>query len=164
MERRKQILVVDDDKNNVELILSALAEQEFHYEAAVAHDGAEALDYLSGRGSFAGRNGLPPDVVLLDLKMPRMDGFDFLRELRASEDFKLLPVVVFTSSEDESDRLRSYQLGANAYVVKPVDYEEFLQAIQAIGTFWAVVNEPPPASAWNARLSANFLSRKDTRK
>src|SRR6266568_66097 len=107
-------------------LASASPEQEFPHETLVAHDGAEALDYLCGRGTYAGRNGLPPDLVLLDLKMPRMDGFDFLRELGADDGLKMLPVVVFSSSEDASDRLKSYQLGANAYVVKPVIYEEFL--------------------------------------
>jgi CheY-like chemotaxis protein len=149
MERSRQILVVDDDPRNVELIVSALAEQGFPHETTVARDGAEALDYLFRRGTFAGRNGHQPDLVLLDLKMPCRDGFDLLREVRADETLKLLPVVVFTSSEEERDRLKSYQLGANAYVVKPVAYEEFLQAIQAISLFWGVVNQPPPVAAWN---------------
>src|SRR5258708_22725447 len=158
MERSKRILVIDDDPNNVELIVSALAREDFPHETIVAHDGADALDYLCGRGTHAGRNGLPPDLVLLDLKMPRVDGFEFLRELRAEDAFKLLPVVVFSSSEDEGDRLKSYQLGANAYAVKPVEYEEFLRAIHAIGEFWAVDNQPPPASGWNTRQSASLLA------
>src|SRR5689334_3962172 len=110
MERSRQILVVDDDPRNVELIVSALAEQGFPHETTVARDGGEALDYLHRRGAFAERNGHQPDLVLLDLKMPCLDGFDFLHELRADETLKLLPVVVFTSSEDERDRLKSYQL------------------------------------------------------
>ncbi len=156
MERRSRILVVDDHPNNVELIVSALAEQDFPHEIVVARDGAEALDYLFRRGAFAGHNDAPPDVVLLDLKMPRVDGFEFLRELRANDPFKMIPVVVFTSSGDEGDRLKSFQLGANAYVEKPVDYEEFLQAIHAISAFWAVLNQPPPASLWNASQSTGL--------
>jgi len=141
MSNPKRILIVDDDEKNVELILTALAHQTFPCDTVVACDGAEALDYLHGRGKFQGRNGAQPAVVLLDLKMPRVDGFEFLRELRASETLKMIPAVVFTSSSDERDRLMSYELGANAYVVKPVDFEEFLEVVQAVGRFWAVINQ-----------------------
>ena len=141
MSTPKRVLVVDDDENNVELILTALSRQDFQCEPVVACDGAQALDYLHARGKFRGRNGSQPAVVLLDLKMPRVDGFAFLRELRASETLKMIPAVVFTSSSDERDRLKSYELGANAYVVKPVDFEEFLEVVQAVGRFWAVINQ-----------------------
>ena len=138
----RSILIVDDDENNVEMILMALSRQDFACNPMVAGDGAEALDYLHRREKLQGDNGGPPVLVLLDLKMPRMDGFEFLRELRASETLKMIPAVVFTSSSDERDRRKSYQLGANAYVVKPVDFDEFLAAIHAIGAFWTSVNQP----------------------
>ena len=144
MSELKHILVVDDDANNVELIRAALAARNFPFETVVANDGEEGLDYLHGRGKFLGRNHGPPAVVLLDLKMPRADGFEVLAQMKSDERLKTIPVVVFTSSDDAGDRLRSYELGANAYVVKPVDFTKFAEAIMAIGAFWTVVNAPPP--------------------
>ncbi len=152
MGQKRRILLVDDDPNNVVLIRSALAEQNLPHETVVVQDGAEALDYLFRLGKFSASDGPPPDLVLLDIKMPRVDGFEVLQALKANAILKVVPVVVFTSSADERDRLRSYQLGANAYVVKPTDYEQFLLAIQTIGVFWTVVNQPPPASAWDGEL------------
>ncbi len=150
MSQKRRILLVDDDPNNVVLFRSALADHHLPQDWVVVQDGAEALDYLFHLGKFSARNGPQPDVILLDLKMPRLDGFEVLRALKSNAALKVVPVVVFTSSDHEKDRLQSYQLGANAYVVKPTDYEQFLRAVQTIGEFWAVVNQPPPASAWNA--------------
>ncbi len=146
MSPKRRILLVDDDRNNVVLIRRALAKHDLSHECVVVHDGAEALDYLLHLGTFRDSNGPPPDLILLDIKMPRVDGFEVLQTLKANATLKVVPVVVFTSSDREQDRLISYQLGANAYVVKPIRYEEFLRSVQAIGEFWAVVNEPPPAS------------------
>jgi len=112
----------------------------------VARDGAEALDYLYHRGKFAGHaNGLPV-VVLLDLKMPKMDGLEVLYKMRADEQLKLIPVVMVTSSREEQDLVQSYKLGVNAYVVKPVDFQKFIESIKQLGFFWAVINEPPPGT------------------
>jgi CheY-like chemotaxis protein len=115
-----------------------------HNEVVTARDGVEALDYLYNRGKFAGHaNGLPV-VVLLDLKMPRVDGLEVLRQIRADEKLKSVPVVMITSSREEQDLVRSYQLGVNAYVVKPVDFQQFVDSVKKMGFFWALINEPPP--------------------
>ena len=153
MRGQKQILVVDDDPNNVELIRTALLRQNFPCATVVANDGEEALDYLYGRGKFHGHNHGPPVVVLLDLKMPRVNGFEVLAQMKTDERLKTIPVVVFTSSDQDSDRLRSYELGANAYVVKPVDFAKFAEAITAIGKFWMVVNALSPASPGSSRVA-----------
>src|SRR6266487_5577497 len=144
MTEIKRILVVDDDAINVDLLLLALSRQRFPHQTVVARDGAEALDYLFGRGKFAGRDDQQPAVVLLDLKMPRVDGFEVLRQVKSDDALKRIPVVVFSSSNDEGDRLLSYELGANAFVTKPVDSGRFFEVVKSVGNFWATVNEPPP--------------------
>jgi CheY-like chemotaxis protein len=142
----KRILLAEDSERDVELTLSALEENNLANEVVVARDGAEALDYLYHRGKFAGQaNGLPV-VVLLDLKMPKMDGLEVLRHMKADPELKNLPVVMITSSREEQDLVRSYQLGVNAYVVKPVDFQQFVRSIRQIGFFWAIINEPPPGT------------------
>src|ERR1041385_1243292 len=156
MNDGKHILVVDDNSTNVELILAALTRHKFSFEVVVANDGDEALDYLYRRGKFLGRNGGAPAVVLLDLKMPRVDGFEVLRQVKGSAELKMIPMVVFSSSGGDQDRLKSYQLGANAYVVKPVGFEEFLEAVRAIGVFWADINQPPPIHSSGARNPARL--------
>ena len=153
MSQRKRVLVVDDDPINTELIMAALAGQDVPHDTVVTHDGAEALDFLCCRGKFHKLEGQPPVLVLLDLKMPLVDGLEFLRERNASDSLKMIPVVVFTSSDEESDRLESYRLGANAYVVKPIRYEEFLKAIRSISAFWAGINRVPPAAPLGAQTA-----------
>jgi CheY-like chemotaxis protein len=142
----KRILLAEDNERDVELTLAALDEHNLANEVVVARDGAEALDYLYARGKFAGHaNGLPV-VVLLDLKMPKVDGLEVLRQIRADPQFKRVPVVMVTSSREEQDLVRSYELGVNAYVVKPVDFQKFVSSVKEIGIFWAVINEPPPGT------------------
>jgi CheY-like chemotaxis protein len=142
----KRILLAEDNERDVELTLAALDEHNLANEVVVARDGAEALDYLYGRGRFAGHaNGLPV-VVLLDLKMPKVDGLEVLRQMRTDPQFKRVPVVMVTSSREEQDLIRSYELGVNAYVVKPVDFQKFVTSVKEIGIFWAVINEPPPGT------------------
>jgi CheY-like chemotaxis protein len=141
-----RILMVEDDPNDVELTLTALAEYNLANEVVVTHDGAEALDYLYCRGSFAGRATDNPAVLLLDLKLPKVDGLQVLKQLKSDEKLRVIPVVVLTSSREERDMVESYRLGVNAYVVKPVDFHEFVNAIKELGVFWAVINQPPPGS------------------
>jgi len=142
----KRILLAEDNPHDVELTLTALDEYKLANEVVVARDGAEALDYLHGRGQFAGHaNGLPV-VVLLDLKMPKVDGLEVLRIMRSEPQFKNVPVVMITSSREEQDLVRSYELGVNAYVVKPVDFQKFVESIKQVGFFWAIINEPPPGT------------------
>jgi CheY-like chemotaxis protein len=142
----KRILMAEDNERDVELTLAALEEHNLANEVVVARDGAEALDYIYGRGKFAGHaNGLPV-VVLLDLKMPKVDGLEVLRTIRNDPGLKHLPVVMLTSSREEQDLIRSYELGVNAYVVKPVDFQKFVESVKQIGAFWAVINEPPPGT------------------
>ena len=142
----KRILLAEDSERDVELTLAALEEHNLANEVVVARDGVEALDYLYQRGRFAGHaNGLPV-VVLLDLKMPKVDGLEVLRQMRTDPALKHVPAVMITSSREEQDLVRSYQLGVNAYVVKPVDFQQFVESIKQIGFFWAVINEPPPGS------------------
>ena len=143
----KPILLVEDNPNDLELTLIALEKSQLANEVIVVRDGAEALDYLYARGAFAGRTPGNPAVVLLDLKLPKVDGIEVLREVRNTEKLRSMPVVMLTSSREEQDLLRSYSLGVNAYVVKPVDFKEFVRAIADLGVFWAVLNEPPPGSA-----------------
>lgn len=142
----KQILLAEDSANDVELILAGLAEHRLANEIVVARDGAEALDYLHCRGRFEGRPDAPPAVVLLDIKMPRVDGLEVLRHIRADARLAMLPVVMLTSSREERDIVESYRLGVNAYVVKPVAFADFMDAAKYLGLFWAVLNEPPPGS------------------
>jgi CheY-like chemotaxis protein len=141
-----RILLAEDDAKDVELTLAALEEYKLTNEVVVVRDGAETLDYLLRRGEFRLRAEGNPVVVLLDLKMPKVDGLEVLRQLKADEQFRLMPVVILTSSREERDLVESYKLGVNAYVVKPVDFHEFVNAIKQLGVFWAVINEPPPGS------------------
>lgn len=141
-----RILLVEDSDRDAELTLDALSECHLANEVLRVRDGAEALDYLHRRGGFAGRGGGNPAVVLLDLKMPRVDGLEVLRELKGDPGLRTIPVVVMTSSREDGDLLNSYQLGVNAYVVKPVRFEEFSGAVRQVGAFWAVLNEAPPGT------------------
>ncbi len=141
-----RILLVEDDPKDVELTLTALEEYNLANEVVVTRDGEEALDYLYFRGKFATRAKENPAVMLLDLKLPKVDGLEVLQQIKSDEQLKLIPVVVLTSSSEEKDMLRSYRLGVNAYVVKPVDFHEFVNAIKELGVFWAVINEAPPGS------------------
>lgn len=151
MTHVKRILLTDDSPNDVELTLMALAEHNLANEVVVTRDGEEALDYLYRRGGFKDREAGNPAVVLLDLKMPKVDGLSVLREVRSDPDLKLIPIVLLTSSHEESDIVESYNLGVNAYVVKPVDFHEFVDAIKELGLFWSVINVPPPATIATAR-------------
>jgi CheY-like chemotaxis protein len=142
-----RILMVEDDPKDVELTLTALEEYNLANEVVVARDGEEALDYLYCRGNFAARSSENPAVMLLDLKLPRVDGLEVLHRIKSDDKLRMIPVVVLTSSSEEKDMIASYRLGVNAYVVKPVDFHEFVNAIKELGIFWAVINEPPPGSA-----------------
>ena len=142
----KPILLVEDNPHDLELTLIALERSQLANEVIVVRDGADALDYLHVRGAFADRDHGNPAVVLLDLKLPKVDGLEVLAEIRDNPTLKSLPVVMLTSSREEEDLIRSYELGVNAYVVKPVDFQEFVRAISDLGIFWAVLNEPPPGS------------------
>jgi CheY-like chemotaxis protein len=146
MSELGRILVVEDDPRDVELTLTALGEYNLANEVVVTRDGAEALDYLRCRGKFSTRSNGNPAVMLLDLKLPKVDGLEVLHQIRSDERLKLIPVVVLTSSHEEKDMMRSYKLGVNAYVVKPVDFHEFVNAVKELGIFWAAVNQPPPGS------------------
>jgi CheY-like chemotaxis protein len=142
-----RILIVEDDPNDVELTLTALADYNLANEVVVTRDGQQALDYLYCRGGFSTRAGGNPAVMLLDLKLPKVSGLEVLQQIKSDERLKMVPVVVLTSSNEEKDMMRSYSLGVNAYVVKPVDFHEFVNAVKELGVFWAVINEPPPGSA-----------------
>jgi two-component system response regulator len=142
----KRILLVDDSPRDTELALDALAQHNLANEVVALRDGAEALDYLYRRGQFADRAAGNPAVVMLDLKMPKVDGIEVLRQIKGDPQLKMIPVVVLTSSREEQDLVTSYQLGVNAYIVKPVQFQEFVGAVKIVGAFWAVVNEPPPGS------------------
>jgi CheY-like chemotaxis protein len=146
MSNLGRILLVEDDPKDVELTLTALEDYKLANEVVVAHDGAEALDYLYRRGNFANRSTDNPAVLLLDLKLPKVDGLEVLEQIKADAKLKLIPVVVLTSSHEERDMVTSYKLGVNAYVVKPVDFHEFVNAVKELGIFWALVNQPPPGS------------------
>ena len=142
----QRILLAEDDANDIELTLAALGENNLANEVVVVNDGVEALDYLHARGRFADRPRGNPAVVLLDIKMPKTDGLEVLKRMKADERLRPVPVVMLTSSREESDLVESYRLGVNAYVVKPVDFREFISAVKNVGLFWAVVNQPPPGS------------------
>jgi CheY-like chemotaxis protein len=144
-----RILIVEDDPRDVELTLTALEEYNLANAVVVTRDGQEALDYLYHRGQFHTRSDGNPAVMLLDLKLPKVDGLEVLKQVRSDEHLKMIPVVVLTSSHEEKDMMRSYKLGVNAYVVKPVDFHEFVNAVKELGVFWAVINEPPPGSVRN---------------
>jgi CheY-like chemotaxis protein len=141
-----RILIVEDDPNDLELTLTALADYNLVNEVVVARDGQQALDYLHCRGEFSARSPGNPAVMLLDLKLPKVGGLEVLQQVKSEERLKLIPVVVLTSSHEEKDMMRSYSLGVNAYVVKPVDFHQFVNAVKELGVFWAVINEPPPGS------------------
>ncbi len=140
------ILLVEDNRDDEALALRALQKNNIRNKVIVARDGAEALDYLFASGTYAGRNAeILPQLVLLDLKLPKIDGLSVLRELRADQRTKLLPVVILTSSNEEQDRMSGYDLGANSYVRKPVDFDQFTEAVRQLGLYWLILNEPPPA-------------------
>lgn len=139
--------MAEDNANDVELTLAALAEQNLANGVEIVNDGVDALDYMYRRGKFLGRTGADPLVVLLDLKMPRLDGLQVLRQMKNDPELKLIPVVILTTSREENDLVESYNLGVNGYVVKPVGFDQFLEAIRRIGLFWVLTNEPPPRSA-----------------
>ncbi len=142
----KRIVLAEDNANDVELTMTALRENHVVNEIVVVRDGAEALDYLYKRNKFVDRAGHNPALLLLDLKMPKVDGIEVLRQVKSDVALKTIPVVVLTSSREEQDLVRTYDLGVNAYVVKPVDFHEFIEAVKLLGGFWAVVNETPPAA------------------
>ena len=146
MNKLGRILLVEDDPKDVELTLTALEEYNLANEVVVARDGEEALEYLYARGKFKTRSSDNPAVMLLDLKLPKVDGLEVLKQLKSDGKLSMIPVVVLTSSKEEKDMVASYRLGVNAYVVKPVDFHEFVNAIKELGAFWAVINEPPPGS------------------
>jgi CheY-like chemotaxis protein len=146
METFKRILLVEDDSKDVELTINALSEYCVANEIAIARDGEEALDFLYRRGTFASRLEGNPVVILLDLKMPKLDGIQVLRHLKTDEQMRCIPVVVLTSSREDRDLVECYKLGVNAYVVKPVHFTEFVEAVRQLGIFWALINEAPPSS------------------
>ncbi len=146
MKELGRLLLVEDDPGDLELTLAALAENNLANDVVVARDGAEALDYLFRRGAFAERPEGNPVVTLLDLKMPKVDGIEVIRQVRADERTRELPIVVLTSSRQSADLETAYRLGVNAYVVKPVHFDEFIGAVTQLGKFWAILNEPPPSS------------------
>jgi CheY-like chemotaxis protein len=139
----KTILLADDNQNDIDLTVMALTESKLANNIQVVNDGVEVLDYLRLQGKFKGREPGNPIVILLDLKMPRMDGIEVLRDIKGDPDLKTIPVVMVSSSREESDLVQSYKLGVNAYVVKPVNFDQFISAIKQLGTFWAVLNELP---------------------
>jgi CheY-like chemotaxis protein len=143
MSQNGKILLVEDDPKDVELTLGALEDNNIANEVVVTRDGTEALDYLYRRGSYAARAEHDPLLILLDLKLPKVDGLQVLRQLKSDDRLKLIPVVMLTSSNEEKDVVRSYNLGVNAYVVKPVDFDEFAAAIRQLGLFWTITNRPP---------------------
>jgi len=148
----KPILLVEDNPNDIELALVALEKSNLANEVVVVRDGADALDYLHRRGAWTNRMSGNPAVVLLDLKMPRVDGLEVLREMRATPDLKNIPTVMLTTSREQRDLSTSYEQGVNAYVVKPIDFREFIRVIADLGMFWALVNEPPPGSVKLSRV------------
>lgn len=147
MFKLNHILLVEDNPNDVELTIEGLSEYNLANNIQVVSDGEEALDYLYCKGKFAGRISGNPIVVLLDLKLPKIDGLEVLRQIKSDENLRFIPVVILTSSNEESDKVKSYKLGVNAYVVKPIGFREFTNSIRELGMFWAVINEPPPESS-----------------
>ncbi len=139
------ILLVEDNPDDVELTMIALEKGKIANTVEVVTDGVEALDYLYGTGSYEGRDlGIMPDVILLDLRLPKVDGLEVLKRIRQDERTNLLPVVILTSSKEDQDRIDGYRLGANSYIRKPVDFEQFAHAVRQLGLYWLVLNEPPP--------------------
>ncbi len=147
MNQLKRLLLVEDSPRDAELILDALDSNHLANEVVHVRDGAEAVEYLYRRGAFATRLEGHPALILLDLKLPKVDGLEVLRQIKGDPALKMIPVVMMTSSREEQDLLTSYQLGANAYVVKPMKFQDFVAAVKQVGVFWAVVNELPPRSA-----------------
>jgi CheY-like chemotaxis protein len=147
MKAFKRILLAEDDPKDVELTVSALSEHNLANDILVVRDGVEALDYLYRRGAFAQEPDGNPVVILLDLKMPRVDGMQVLKQIKSDKNLQTIPVVILTSSRESRDLQTCYQLGVNAYVVKPVKFADFIEAVKEIGVFWALINEPPPNSA-----------------
>lgn len=146
MDALKRILLVEDDPKDIELTIDALGEYNLANEIAIARDGVEALDYMYQRGIFASRPSGNPIVILLDLKMPKMDGIQVVNQLKSDERLRSVPIVILTSSRETRDLDECYKLGVNAYVVKPVRFTEFIEAVKGIGMFWALINEPPSGS------------------
>ena len=140
----RRILIVDDSPNDVLLAIKTLKKNNLANEIDVAKDGEEALDYLYKRGKYDGRENVNPAVIVMDIKMPKVNGIEVLKDIRSNPEFKLIPVIMLTSSGKQKDLVESYKLGANAYVVKPVDIAQFMEAIKVLGQFWAVINQPPP--------------------
>jgi CheY-like chemotaxis protein len=147
MAKPAKILLVEDDSYDVELTLSALKGNHIANRIDAVRDGEEALDYLFRRGAYQAREAGEPAVVLLDLKLPKVSGLEVLKQVKADPKLRVAPIVVLTSSREEQDLVRSYNLGTNAYVVKPVDFTQFIEAVRDLGLFWAVLNEPPSGSA-----------------
>jgi CheY-like chemotaxis protein len=145
-----EILVVEDNPNDVELILTALSENRVADEVIVARDGQEALDYLHRRGAHESRSVRNPKVVLLDLKLPKVDGLEVLGRIKTDSHLKMIPVVMLTSSREERDLQRSYDFGTNAYVVKPMNFKDFIEVVKEIGLFWRIINQTPTTVEWKA--------------
>ena len=150
MSALRRVLLAEDNAKDVELTLAALDEHHLANDVVVVRDGAEAWEYLCREGRYAQRPPGSPAVVLLDLKMPKVDGLEVLRRMRADETLRTIPVVMLTSSREEKDLVESYRLGVNAYVVKPVAFEAFMHSVKSLGLFWAVLNEPPPGTVRRA--------------
>ena len=150
--KKPVILLVEDNADDEALTMRALQKNNITNEIVVARDGVEALDYLFTRGTHAGRDtGAQPAVILLDLKLPKLNGFEVLRELRADHRTKLLPVVILTSSKEQQDIANGYNLGANSYVRKPVDFQQFVEAVRQLGQYWLVLNEEPVEARWSTK-------------
>jgi CheY-like chemotaxis protein len=150
MPSAKRILLVEDSEGDIELLFSAVELQQLPCEITIVRDGAEALDFMTQRGRFAGQSNNPPALVLLDLKLPKIDGLEVLRRMKGDAVFKRVPIVILTSSREENDLLMSYDLGANAYVVKSMELSRFLDSIKRLVSFWLFVNEPPPLTRSSA--------------
>ena len=144
MQKLRCILLVEDDPNDTELIIMTLEENKLANEVVHVRDGKEALDYLKRLGPFASKQGEYPALVILDLKLPKVSGLEVLTEMRNDEKLKVIPVVIFTSSQEEQDIVDGYRLGTNGYVVKPLDFHQFVEAVKQTGVFWGIINEPPP--------------------
>lgn len=151
MEDHIEILLVEDNPDDVELTLHALRKEKLANRIEIARDGEEALDFLFCRGAYAGRSfETPPKVVLLDLKLPKVDGLEVLRQVKANPRTKAIPVVILTASREEKDLVNGYQLGVNAYIQKPVDFDQFREMVKRLGLHWLVINQPSPPAAFRA--------------